>query len=62
MIAKALRLNFIVYGNLLKSSDIKAMSAVSKAVSVPAPPIATPTVDAARAGASFTPSPTIPTL
>ena len=58
----ALRLSLIVYGNCLKSSDIKAISAVSRAVSVPAPPIATPIVEAASAGASFTPSPTIPTL
>ena len=62
IIAKALRLNLIVYGNLLKSSAIKAISAVSNAVSVPAPPIATPTEEAASAGASLTPSPTIPTL
>src|SRR5699024_6058121 len=59
IIAKDLRLNLTVYGNLLKSSDINAISAVSNAVSVPAPPIATPTVDASSAVASFTPSPTI---
>ena len=34
-------------------------SAVSKATSVPAPPMAMPTVALASAGASFTPSPTI---
>src|SRR5690606_16094037 len=61
IIAKDLRLNLTVYGNLLKSSDIKATSAVSNAVSVPAPPMATPTEEAASAGASFTPSPIIAT-
>src|SRR5690554_4349692 len=46
IIVKALRLKLMVYGNCLKSSDIKAISAVSSAVSVPTPPIATPTVEA----------------
>ena len=40
---------------------MRAMSAVSRAASVPAAPMATPRVAAARAGASLTPSPTIAT-
>src|SRR5690625_1934608 len=56
IIVRALRLNFTVNGSFLRSSPIKATSAVSSAVSVPAPPIAIPTVEAANAGASLTPS------
>ena len=41
-----------------RPSAMSAMSAVSRATSVPAAPIAIPTVAVARAGASFTPSPT----
>ena len=40
---------------------MRATSAVSSATSVPAAPMATPTLAAARAGASLTPSPTIST-
>ena len=40
-----------------RSSRMRATSAVSIAVSVPAAPIAMPTLAAANAGASFTPSP-----
>lgn len=47
---------------LLRSSFISAMSAVSIAVSVPAPPIAIPRVATAIGGASLTPSPIKPTL
>ena len=43
-----------------RSSRMRATSAVSSAASVPAAPIAKPTEEAASAGASFTPSPTIP--
>nr|BAE06243.1 hypothetical protein [Lactococcus cremoris] len=56
------RLSLTMNGNFCKSSPIRATSAVSRAVSVPAPPIAIPTVDAANAGASLMPSPTIATL
>src|SRR3989454_4759392 len=38
------------------------MSAVSMETSLPSTPMAMPTFDLARAGASFTPSPTIATL
>ena len=48
--------------SLDKSSDINAISAVSRATSVPAAPMAIPTVAAANAGASFIPSPIIATL
>jgi hypothetical protein len=44
-----------------RSSCISAMSAVSMAASVPAAPIAMPMLAVAIAGASFTPSPTMPT-
>ncbi len=44
-----------------RSSDIKAMSAVSMAASVPTAPIAMPKDERASAGASLTPSPTIAT-
>ncbi|OPZ14344.1 MAG: hypothetical protein BWZ05_02356 [Bacteroidetes bacterium ADurb.BinA245] len=43
-------------------SFINAMFAVSMAVSLPAAPIAIPTVLCANAGASFIPSPTIATF
>src|SRR5699024_3934050 len=56
----ARRLRLMVYGSLSSLSSIRAISAVSRAVSVPAPPIAIPTEDVARAGASLIPSPTIP--
>ena len=45
-------------GILEISSFIRATSAVSNATSVPAAPIATPTLAEARAGASLMPSPT----
>src|SRR5699024_2731312 len=61
MMFNVLRLSLMVKGSFLSSSPIKATSAVSRAVSVPAPPIAIPTVEAASAGASLTPSPTMPT-
>src|SRR3990172_5862013 len=48
-------------GSLLRSSAIRATSAVSRAWSVPAAPIAMPMLDAASAGASLTPSPTMAT-
>lgn len=57
-----LRLSLTANGSLLKSSPINATSAVSIAVPVPAPPITIPTVEAANAGASLTPSLTIATL
>ena len=44
-----------------RSSFIRAMSAVSMAVSLPAAPIAIPTLATASAGASLTPSPIMPT-
>ena len=49
-------------GSAARSSSISATSAVSSAASVPAAPIAIPTSALARAGASFTPSPTIATI
>ena len=58
----AFRLSFTVNGSFLKSSPISATSAVSNAVSVPAPPIAIQQWEAANAGASLTPSPIIATL
>ena len=45
-------------GNFVMSSSINATSAVSRATSMPVAPIATPTSDMARAGASLIPSPT----
>ena len=45
----------------VRSSFMRAMSAVSMAVSLPMAPIAKPTVATASAGASFTPSPIMPT-
>ena len=48
-------------GQVVRSSAIRATSAVSRATSDPAAPIAMPTVALAIAGASFTPSPTIAT-
>ena len=48
-------------GSFAKSSDIRAMSAVSIAASLPAAPIAIPSDARPKAGASFTPSPTIAT-
>ncbi len=51
MIFSVFLLSLTANGSLLKSSPINAISAVSMAVSVPAPPIAMPTVDAASAGA-----------
>lgn len=48
-------------GMRVRSSDMRAMSAVSRAVSLPAAPIPIPRDDRAIAGASFTPSPTIAT-
>ena len=62
MILNVCRLNLTIKGSFCKSSPIKATSAVSKAVSVPAPPIAIPTVEAANAGASLIPSPTMATF
>ena len=47
-------------GSLRRSSSIRATSAVSIAVSVPAAPMANPISARARAGASLMPSPTIP--
>lgn len=53
MIFSVFLLSLTANGSLLKSSPINAISAVSMAVSVPAPPIAMPTVDAASAVASI---------
>src|SRR6266849_5998112 len=50
------------WGSFVRSSDKSAISAVSMATSVPPNPIATPTFAVARAGPSFTPSPTKATL
>ncbi len=52
----------IASASLPRSSFIRATSAVSIAVSLPMAPIAIPTLATANAGASFTPSPIIPTL
>ncbi|MNO84054.1 hypothetical protein D3C76_753840 [compost metagenome] len=49
-------------GILRRSSSIRATSAVSMAVSVPAAAMAKPISERARAGASLMPSPTMPTL
>ena len=49
-------------GILRRLSSIRATSAVSIAVSVPAAPIAKPMSARAKAGASLMPSPTMPTL
>ncbi len=57
----ARRASRTVYGSLVRSSDIRATSAVSIATSVPAAPITTATSDEASAGASLTPSPTMTT-
>merc|ERR1711977_357031 len=48
--------------SLARLSENKTISAVSMATGVPAAPIAMPTSAAARAGPSFTPSPTMPTF
>ena len=56
-----IRPNRIALANFLKSVSIRVTSAVSIAATVPVAPIAIPTVANANAGASFTPSPTIPT-
>ena len=48
-------------GNLPSSSSIRATSAVSMAVSLPAAPMAKPMSACARAGASLTPSPSMAT-
>ncbi len=60
MIPSAARESHTASASFGRSSRIRAMSAVSSATSVPAAPIAKPTEEAASAGASFTPSPTIP--
>ena len=59
MMARLARLSPTAKGSLPRSSAMRATSAVSRATAVPAPPMAMPTVAAARAGASFTPSPTM---
>ena len=51
----------IAAGRRVRSSLIRATSAESSAIALPAAPIATPTRAAARAGASLMPSPTIAT-
>ncbi len=61
MMRRACWLRLTAKGSLLRSSAISATSAVSRAASVPAAPIAMPTVARARAGASLTPSPTMAT-
>ncbi len=48
-------------GSAVRSSDMSTTSALSIAASLPAPPIAMPTVARASAGASLTPSPTMAT-
>ena len=58
MVRSILRLSSIRKGIFEMSSFMSAMSAVSRATSVPAAPIAIPTLAAARAGASLIPSPT----
>ena len=62
MIPIARREWFTSHGNRDRSSAISAMSAVSMAASLPAAPMATPSVARAIAGASFTPSPIMATL
>gem|GEM_PF-4019477 len=52
----------IAWGRRSRLSPISATSAVSTATAEPAAPMATPMSAAARAGASFTPSPTIATV
>ena len=52
----------ISHGTFDRSSDIRATSAVSMAASLPAAPIAIPSVASAMAGASLTPSPTMATV
>ncbi len=52
----------MAYGILERSSDISIILAISSATSVPAEPIAIPTDEAAKAGASFTLSPIIATF
>src|SRR2546427_2951393 len=56
------RLRPTAKGKCFRSSAINATSAVSRATSEPAAPIAIPTVEFAMAGASLTPSPTMATL
>jgi len=58
-IARDARLIPTANGRRIRSSDISATSAASSATSVPLLPMAMPTVAAASAGASFTPSPTM---
>ena len=58
---RARRAWLISQGIRSRLSAISATSAVSMAVSLPTTPMAIPTSAAARAGASFTPSPTIAT-
>ncbi|MNC55684.1 hypothetical protein D3C75_1052260 [compost metagenome] len=62
VITLALRAKPIVSATLSILSFISTTSATSSAAPLPPPPIAIPTVAAARAGASFTPSPTITTF
>ena len=61
MLVRAPRLRRSAYGTFISSSAISAMSAVSRAASLPAAPITIPTSAAASAGASLMPSPTIAT-
>ena len=59
IIPSVLRLSFMMYASFPRSSAISAISAVSRAVSEPATPMAMPIVAEAKAGASLTPSPTM---
>ena len=61
MVRRAARPRATSGGSRPRSSDMRAMSAVSRAASVPRPASAIPTSAVASAGASLTPSPTIAT-
>ena len=61
MIRRVCRLSATTNGSRDKSSAIRATSAVSRATSLPPAPMAIPTEAVVKAGASFTPSPTMAT-
>src|SRR5690606_10080960 len=61
MMRRTRRLSVTAWLSLARSLLMSTTSAVSRATSVPAAPMATPTVARARAGASLTPSPTMAT-